>query len=153
MRNSCWVVATSFVLFGAVACSGTSVGSATSDGGTPEDASTTDAEGGGASEGGSGPVLAPSGSGDAGPKKPTPSEPACQSGQTYDGPQGNCTLESTYQCETPAGFDAFRVACSCPSATCGCYTNGTLTKTVAFNGCPACTSPVELAKLCGVAGY
>lgn len=151
MRNSCLVVAASLVLFGAVACSGTSVGSGAADGGTEgsEDAS-SEADGGDGEEGGSGPVLPPR-SGDAGVKKP--SQPSCQSDQTYAGPQGNCTLESTYQCETPAGFDAFRVACSCPSAACGCYTNGTLTKTVAFNGCPACTSPVELAKLCGVAGY
>lgn len=149
MRNSCLVVAASLMLLGAVACSGTSVGSGAADGGTEgSDDASSEADGG--EDGGSGPILPPR-SGDAGVKKPT--APACQSDQTYDGPQGSCTLESTYQCETPAGFDAFRVACSCPSATCGCYTNGTLTKTVAFNGCPACTSPVELAKLCGVAGY
>jgi hypothetical protein len=72
-------------------------------------------------------------------------------GGRLDQREDGCTNEDTYQCETDAGFDAFRVACSCPSATCGCYVNGTLTKHVAFNGCPSCTSPVALAKLCGFA--
>jgi hypothetical protein len=48
-----------------------------------------------------------------------------------------------------AGFDAYRIACACPSASCGCYVNGKLTKSVTFNGCPSCTAPVTLANLSG----
>ena len=148
MRNSCLVVAASLMLFGAVACSGTSVGSGASDGGTDvsSDDASTQADGGG--DGGS---LPPPSSSDA--DAPKPRHPSCPGEYTQAGSAGNCSLESTYQCESASGFDAFRVACSCPSAKCDCYTNGKLTKTVTFNGCPACTSPVELAKLCGVAGY
>ena len=143
MRNSCLVIASSFVLLGAVACSGTATGSGTLDGGDADgsaDDASTQADGG--------PVSLPppkTGSGDAGKAKP----PMCVGEEKQDGPEGNCTLESTTQCESPTGFDAFRVACDCPGAACDCYINGTRTKTVPFNGCPACTSPVALGKLCG----
>jgi hypothetical protein len=138
------VVAVTATLMG---CSGTGVGTAANDGGV-EDASADDAspvvDGGPSSP--SVPPTAPTSTA----KKPAP---RCSSEGGFEGTSGSCTLQTTYQCETPSGFDAYRVACSCPSASCGCYLNGTLTKTVQFNGCPSCSSPVELAKLCGVAGY
>jgi hypothetical protein len=152
MRKSWLVLVSPFALVvtvTALGCSGAGVGTGSSDAGDGDGSLGDGSLGDGSQE--TGDPMLPSAS-DAGAKKKPPST-SCQGNQQFEGSSGSCTLSSTYQCETPSGFDAFRVDCSCPSASCGCYLNGTLTKTVAFNGCPDCTSPVELAKLCGVAGY
>ena len=64
------------------------------------------------------------------------------------GDAGVCGIGEDYTC----GLDGYEILCECPAAACTCYKNKNDAGSVAYGGCPTCSTPSfsTIASACGI---